>query len=829
MSQNRIPILGPDGAPFAVESPRNGTANGHAPSFAFRTAHDDPTSLRLKAFGEIPEYLQSLNASDQPSQVRARQPFRHHAWVAAAAYAIATAASQAPFRVFRETDTELTRRRDRALKRYDRTDWKPSRGKSRRAFQKHLDLSGERRCRSKALEPDFDHPFMSVLGRPNPFMSASDLTLMTMLWLAIRGEVFWLKTDENGIPSGRAEGFPAQLWPLSPDCFEEVYEHGNHGEVVGWTLSPPPYLRQSAGRLRIPLALDDVVHMKLPNPIHPVRGMSRISAAAITVESDLLARTYNRSLLRNGGRLGGILTHPEVTDERAEQELARKLQGQHGGEHNAGRTKVLTGGWVWQPVNMSLVDLQLIDLMKWNRTEILAIMGVPDSVLGVSEAQTYATQLGQDRNFLEKTVLPMMRIVENAADGGLFFLEGDDVLAGFDLRDVESLRAGIDEKIAMAERLCGDRLHVPPRVAFETVGLEVEAYEGDDVALAAYALAPVAEVIEGCCDPHEPPVTDGGDEELDDDDPAPDPPSDADPAEEERPETERARNGLTASKRREIARKYRRKGARERRWREFVEVEARSEGRMRRAYRSWVESEREATLTRFDAAVGDTRSLRAVPGGMILKEDIDLRAILPELQDSSNALRSVSRPTYVRTLESIYTFTVGGDLGGIAVFEIDDPRFLDFFETRQRIFAGRVTENVFRNLQATLGQAISGAETIQQMRARIGEVYDIASSSSKTLTVARTETAGFMNGARNVMFEAGGFPAKDWVPAGDENTRTDHIVFGEAGPKPRDFDYMTLASMQEPGRLLHPHDPEAPASQVINCRCLELPAMEAES
>lgn len=824
-------ILDHHGDPIIESAGPNAASNGNG---AVRFAYDVGDGVETKSFGGLAEYLRALHQAGSPSHVRAKDPFRNHVWVFAAAFAIATSAGQAPFRVFRETDAEVDRRRSVALKRYGRADWRPPRGSSRQAFSKHLSGSSMSRARMKALEPDFDHPLMDVLSRPNPYMSGSDLFLMTNLWMAVRGEVFWLKTDEEGRAFGRADGVPPRLWPLSPDCFEPILESGSYGPLIGWWLTPPPYLATSSSGIRIPVSTDEVVQFKYPNPADPLRGMSRITAAALTVRADLAGRTYNQKVLENGGRLGGILTHPGAVDPKEEKALAQKLKEQHGGERNAGKTKVLTGGWVWHPVSMSMVDLQILESQKWNRTEILAAMGVPDSVLGVSEAQTYATQLGQDRNFLEKTVIPLMKMEEAAIDTGLFFMDSDDVMGAHDLRDVEALRAGIDEKIAMAERLCGDKLHVPPRIAFEAVGMEVEEYEGDDVALVSFGQSTLGEAIA----PVEPEPAPEPEDDPEDD------PDEEDEDAEDLPEADTveealrianypavtilaAKRGapwqLTPSVRRAIGRHYRQKAARNRRWKDFVALESKSEGSMRRAYRSWVDQERDATLERFDAATAGKRAARGT-----LKADLDIAAVLPDIRTSANGLRGFTRPIYSGTLESIYNFTVRGDLAGIAVFEIDDPRFLDFFEKRQRVFTGRVTNTVFENLKKSLDTALQGAETIQQMRNRIGEVYDISAGSAKTLTVARTETAGFMNGARNVMFEAGGFPGKDWVDAGDEVTRVAHAIFGQAGPKRRDFDYMTIAPDPKPGRLLYPNDPEGSADQVINCRCLELPATEEE-
>jgi hypothetical protein len=61
----------------------------------------------------------------------------------------------------------------------------------------------------------------------------------------------------------------------------------------------------------------------------------------------------------------------------------------------------------------------------------------------------------------------------------------------------------------------------------------------------------------------------------------------------------------------------------------------------------------------------------------------------------------------------------------------------------------------------------------------------------------------------------------EWVPAGDEVVRTNHTTFGQSGPHPIDFNYLTLIGL--PGSLVYPGDKGAPVGEIINCRCTKIP------
>jgi len=89
-------------------------------------------------------------------------------------------------------------------------------------------------------------------------------------------------------------------------------------------------------------------------------------------------------------------------------------------------------------------------------------------------------------------------------------------------------------------------------------------------------------------------------------------------------------------------------------------------------------------------------------------------------------------------------------------------------------------------------------------------------------TVARTEVVGAYNGGLHDAFTmlAANDPDTDyvhrWLATEDARTRPDHVeADGQVQPFGHPF---TVGGFQ----MMHPHDPDAPAKEVINCRCVEL-------
>lgn len=786
MNGHHVGLLGADGRPIerAAEAAPVG---GPRPS--------------VKSFiGGQSGFSRALAAVDAPARVRAQDPFSNHAWVFAAAIMTAVTAGQAPLAVMHETEATLSKRRTFAKSKM----WVPPAGAARTAYQRHLAVAIEKRITSKAAERDFEHPISLLLERPNPMCDGGQLLALTFIWLSIRGEVFWVLTDDDGneVAPGQT---PTRIWPVGPDAFEPVLSKGRSGELVGWKYSPPSWMPNATGGSgqKVEIDLAAVIQFKFPNPGDPIRGLSRIAAAAHGIRLDMMIAGHQSKLMANNGIPRVALLNEERIDPKDEAEFLAQWRRTYGGEFGDS-VAMLSGGFDIKNIALSPVDMALLDLAKWDRETILAVMGAPPSKLGVTEFTNYATALSQDLTFWANTIIPMIRIIERALDGSLMLAETDDSFIMFDLTGVDALRAGLIDKLSAVEKLTSDKIHMPPGDAFAMVGLEAPDYIGRDTALINGVVAgTVEDLFEAqplLADPVEPKPTQ---------------PDNEDPSSETMP---KSKTVLAAARSILVYTGPRAKARAGKRWKDFLRLEIAEEKAMTAAYRKWVAAERKATLERFDAVAG--KQLRRLLAAHVKDGKIDLTAVLPDPDDSGNKLKAKTRPVRTSAMQETYEFTL--DDIGIPTFEIDDPKLQKFFDLRERKFVDKTPKTIIGNLRSSLTEGFQKSETVAQLRSRVAQVYDVAASSSKAATVARTETANFMNGVRDEMFALQGFEEEDWVTAGDENVRDSHVIYGSAGAQKRGFNYLTLSGGGS-GQLRYPGDLEAPAAEVVNCRCLKVP------
>ena len=154
---------------------------------------------------------------------------------------------------------------------------------------------------------------------------------------------------------------------------------------------------------------------------------------------------------------------------------------------------------------------------------------------------------------------------------------------------------------------------------------------------------------------------------------------------------------------------------------------------------------------------------------------------------------------------------------------VEDPRVLDLM-SKQLIklsegVNGTLAEQVRKVLITTLGDSPNIGALQQAVKDALPELEGalkqaFASRDARALAIARTETGHSVNGARQLEMRAEGVTQSQWITAGDDAVRQSHLEL--------DGQVRAIDSEFAPN-LRHPHDPLAPADQVINCRCTSIP------
>jgi SPP1 gp7 family putative phage head morphogenesis protein len=126
-----------------------------------------------------------------------------------------------------------------------------------------------------------------------------------------------------------------------------------------------------------------------------------------------------------------------------------------------------------------------------------------------------------------------------------------------------------------------------------------------------------------------------------------------------------------------------------------------------------------------------------------------------------------------------------------------------------------IQKTVSKQLNTALVRGMELGETIDQIADRIRGKFTSAASRAKT--IARTEVYGAMNFARKQGMVESPFTREVWFTSLDERVRESHAEMHGETKQTGEAWIVGGASLEFPG------DPEGPAEETINCRCIAVP------
>jgi HK97 family phage portal protein len=251
---------------------------------------------------------------------------------------------------------------------------------------------------------------LDLLLNPNPFFDTFTTLELTQMYMDLVGKCFWY------IAKDRA-GRPSQIWVISPLNMTIIPDKDNY--IQG-------YIYQ-AGAQRVPLSTDEVIMFKYQDPNNPYDGVSPANAAAVPLESDKFAATWNRNFFYNNAEPQGIVSFPDGVEEDDFQAWMEKWNDKYGGVGNAKKTAFIRGGQVsYTAIQISQKDMDFYNLRMSNRDEILGIFGVPKSILGIVEDVNRANAEASEYTYMKHTISSRVKRFQNKLNNEFVPLFGEE-------------------------------------------------------------------------------------------------------------------------------------------------------------------------------------------------------------------------------------------------------------------------------------------------------------------------------------------------------------------------------------------------------------------
>lgn len=285
------------------------------------------------------------------------------------------------------------------------------------------------------------HPLLELLKRPNPGQPGREFGEQLYGFLLVAGNAYVEKVA--------IDGTPRELHALRPDRVKAVASTNGWAEGFDYSVN--------GQSVRLPR--ENVLQLRLFNPLNDHYGMSPLEAAQRAIDTHNAAGAWNKAMLDNSARPSGALVYAaadgHLTTEQFER-LKTELEESYQGSANAGRPMVLEGGLDWKEMGYSPKDMEYSAAKDGAAREIALAFGVPPMLLGIPGDNTFANFMEANRSFWRQTVLPMASRMAEAMTG--FLCEGGMRLA-HDLDQVEALaadREALWARVGKAEFLTDD-------------------------------------------------------------------------------------------------------------------------------------------------------------------------------------------------------------------------------------------------------------------------------------------------------------------------------------------------------------------------------------
>ncbi|MFD5509119.1 phage portal protein [Streptomyces sp. NPDC127051] len=252
------------------------------------------------------------------------------------------------------------------------------------------------------------HAALDLWNKPNPFMPRQEFVEATQQHIDLTGEGPWVISRHQASP------IPLEIWPVRPDRITPIPD-------------PETFLRgymyQAPGGELIPLGLDEVIFLRMPNPLDPYRGMGPVQSILTDLDATRYSAEWNRNFFLNSAEPGGIIEVPNALGDAEFDELRERWNEQHRGVANAHRVAILEHG-KWVERKYSQRDMQFAELRSVSRDVIREAFGIPAFALGEVADVNRATAEASSTWFAEMLTVPRLKRIKAALNHDLLPLFG---------------------------------------------------------------------------------------------------------------------------------------------------------------------------------------------------------------------------------------------------------------------------------------------------------------------------------------------------------------------------------------------------------------------
>ncbi|MCX7611852.1 MAG: phage portal protein [Ignavibacterium sp.] len=234
-----------------------------------------------------------------------------------------------------------------------------------------------------------EHPLVDIFKNPNDYQTFWEIKYNWAFHFALYGNSYLIKIRDKF-------GIPRQIVQVNPFSIQPYYENKQ--------LKYYKFITPSENKI---LPVEDVIHLKYPNPENMLEGKPIISNILSQVEVDVLQTKYQQQFYRSGGFLGQTFIAKQELSAKTFERLKAELEKRYGGGYeNSYKVGLLE---LVEPVKhaYSIKDMELTLQRQLARDEILAAFQIPKILAGIGDNINRATAEASIFQFTSGVVDPL--------------------------------------------------------------------------------------------------------------------------------------------------------------------------------------------------------------------------------------------------------------------------------------------------------------------------------------------------------------------------------------------------------------------------------------
>jgi len=646
-----------------------------------------------------------------------------------------------------------------------------------------------------------EHPLSRLLDRPNPYQSFPELDADLTVCFNLFGNAYvWFRRDTS-------TGYPSSMFSVRPDRVRHLY---HKGKLEGFA-----FVREG-GTIQdgIPLALEDTMHVRLPNPGDPFmgrgKGLSPMAPLAQSANVDNAATAFLKLYFDHGMRPPGLLSFDTVMEEEDVAAARNRWMEIYGGSHNWAEIAVLDQGGKYQRIGPSFDELNMESLDARNEGRMVMPFGVPLTLIESRPALVQATYNNKESDrvmFWEDTRLPELRMFEVE---WRYFLKGDD--GAFPAYDISAVPALQKTRAVRASRLLeAARAGLVTRAEYK----EAESLPFDD-GDNTY-LMPIMTRSEPMgmmpALPAPPTVDEGGRANAEEDE------DQRDKGALSAPENKKKARSLTAEEKQLVGKA-------------IDTIAVAHEGKAKKAARAAFEFDRRNVRAIVTAGLKSALAAKATVAWMDM--------LMPVNEYYRTTSKDKWREEFAPVFEAVI-MAQGEQLNSTygMTFDVRNLFGEDWYRSYEMAFADPIADTSMDEIRDLFSRAFAEGASVPDMERSLDALFQQWASGDlsdaqreRTLfaeerlppyrleTIARTETIRMSNAGAGALYKDWGVEKREWLATNDARTRPEHVAAsGQIRTVDQAFDVGGYS-------LMYPGDPSGPPDQTINCRCTILPVIE---